>query len=294
MSRRERELREGALSDEELGAEAEEQATNISEEEEVEVEERRAPPAKVVHEVIRRQGIEELERPAASLLWSGLVAGVAIGMSILAEAILKVRLPESPVKEFLVGIGYTVGFVIVILGRLQLFTESTITAVLPLATKPSWASLGRTARLWVLVLAANMAGTFAFALFAHIGGFGGAEMQQAIVEVSKVILEHDAWATFLTGIPSGFLLAVIVWLMPSSSGQRVWIIMLLTGLIVWGGFAHVVAGSCEAWVLVIAGTVSLPWAIGSFLFPALIGNVVGGTALFTFLAHAQVHREIHR
>ena len=89
MSRRERELREGALSDEELGAEAEEQATNISEEEEVEVEERRAPPAKVVHEVIRRQGIEELERPAASLLWSGLVAGVAIGMSILAEAILK-------------------------------------------------------------------------------------------------------------------------------------------------------------------------------------------------------------
>ncbi|MBW4331480.1 formate/nitrite transporter family protein [Stakelama sp. CBK3Z-3] len=293
MTHRERELREGRLSDEPLDAEAEKNAADLTEEEEVDVEERRAPPAKVVHEAIRRQGIEELERPASSLIWSGVAAGVAMGMSVLSEAVLMERLPESASRELLASFGYTVGFIIVIMGRLQLFTESTITAVLPLATAPSWASLGRTARLWLLVFGANIIGTFAFALFEHIGGFGGVEMQAAISSVSHAVTERDAWGTFLTGIPSGFLLAVIVWLMPSSSGQRIWVIMLLTWLIALGGFSHVIAGSCETWVLLLDGSVSPGWALGGFLFPALFGNVAGGTALFALLAHAQVRREIH-
>lgn len=288
MSNREREEREAALSQEE-----EEQAADLSHEEEVDVEERRAPPARIVHEAIRRQGIEELERPATSLLWSGVVAGVAMGMSVLSEAVLKVSLPEGPAKEMLTAFGYTVGFLIVIMGRLQLFTESTVTAVLPLTTKPSWASFLRTARLWAIVLFANLAGTFAFALYAVFGGFGSPELTDAIREVSRVVLEHSPRDTLLTGIPSGFLIATIVWIMPSASGQRIWIIMLITWLIALGGFAHIIAGSAEAWILLIDGSVGIGWVVGGFLLPAFVGNVIGGTGLFAFLAHAQVSREIH-
>ncbi|MBR0552351.1 formate/nitrite transporter family protein [Stakelama marina] len=288
MSNREREERDAALSQEE-----EEKAADLSHEEEVDVEERRAPAAKIVHEAIRRQGIEELERPATSLLWSGVVAGMAMGMSVLAEAVLRHSLPESPAKPVLSSFGYTVGFLIVIMGRLQLFTESTVTAVLPLTTKPSWPSFWRTARLWAIVLGANLVGTFAFALYAVLGGFASNELTGAIVEVSHAVLKHDPLATLLGGIPSGFLIATIVWIMPSSSGQRIWIIMLITWLIALGGFAHVIAGSAEAWVLLLDGSASIGWVLGGFLLPAFIGNVIGGTGLFAFLAHAQVSREIH-
>ncbi|WNO53317.1 formate/nitrite transporter family protein [Stakelama saccharophila] len=288
MSNREHEEREAAQSHE-----AEENAADLSHEEEVDVEERRAPPARIVHEVIRRQGIEELERPDMSLLWSAIIAGVSLSMSVLAKAVLDLRLPESAAKPVLVDLGYTVGFVIVIMGRLQLFTESTITAILPLVTTPSWHSLGRTARLWLIVFLANMAGTFAFALFSDIGGFGSAELKQAIIAVSEPLRGRDAGNILLAGIPSGFLIATIVWVMPSSAGQRIWVIMLITWVIALGHLSHVVAGAAEAWVLWLAGAESLGWVIFHFILPALAGNIIGGTALFAFLAHAQVKREIH-
>lgn len=98
--------------------------------------------AKVVHEVVRLQVDEELGRPVQSLLFSGFAAGVAISASLLTESFLRMRLPRADWTELVVSFGYTVGFVIVILGKLQLFTESTVTAVLPLATHPTFRNLG--------------------------------------------------------------------------------------------------------------------------------------------------------
>lgn len=101
------------------------------------VSERSSGSAKVIHEVVRLQGDEELDRPVESLLFSGFAAGVAICASLLAEAFLRMRLPAAPWTQLVVSLGYTVGFVIVILGNMQLFIESTVTAVLPLATHPT-------------------------------------------------------------------------------------------------------------------------------------------------------------
>ena len=304
VSHRERERRDAALAedkdqdghapteDDELRQQEEEDAANLSKEEEVDVEERRAPPAKIVHEVIRRQGIEELERPAISLFWSGLAAGVVMGTSILGEALLSSAIPQGKSHDMLASFGYTLGFLIVIMGRLQLFTESTVTAIIPLATKPSLSSLIRTLRLWGIVLAANILGTFAFALFAHFGGFGS-DVGGHILEISHKLLDRTPRDTFLTAIPSGFLIASLVWMLPSASGQRIWIIIMITWTIALGGFAHIIAGSGEAWTLMVAGEMPFGDVLLHFLGPALIGNVVGGTALFAVLAHAQVHKEIH-
>jgi formate/nitrite transporter FocA (FNT family) len=92
--------------------------------------------AKVVHEVVRLQGDEELGRPVQSLFYSGFAAGVAISASLLMETFLRMRPPRAEWTELVVSFGYTVGFVIVILGKLQLLTESTVTAVLPLLRSP--------------------------------------------------------------------------------------------------------------------------------------------------------------
>jgi formate/nitrite transporter FocA (FNT family) len=123
-------------------------SVEMSEEDRRAVSDLSSSSAKVVHEVVRLQGDKELARPVKSLLFSGLAAGVAISISIMAEAAIRMRLPDEPWRDLVVSLGYTIGFVIVILGKLQLFTETTVTAVLPLATHPSRRNLLRLFRLW--------------------------------------------------------------------------------------------------------------------------------------------------
>lgn len=256
------------------------------------VAQRKAGTAKVVHEVIRLQGDEELDRPLTSLLFSGFAAGVAISASILTEASIATRLPDAPWRELVVGLGYTVGFVLVILGNLQLFTENTVTAVLPLATHPTLRNLGRMLRLWVAVLSANMAGTFLVAvLMAHRVILSDDQLTAALA-LSETALDHTPTAILLLGMPAGFLVATIAWILPNSRGSEFWVVVLITYAIAIGGFSHVVAGSGEAWLLALSGRTSFMSAVGGFILPALLGNIIGGTGLFAVLAHGQVRPEI--
>lgn len=253
---------------------------------------RGAGSAKVVHEVVRLQGDEELDRPVTSLLYSGFAAGTAISTSLLIEAALHERLPQAPWADLIVSLGYTVGFVIVILGNMQLFTESTVTAVLPLATNPTKRNFARLLRLWSAVLLANMAGTFFVAVLMAKQIIIGPSLLAAAIEVSRPTLDHDFVATFAIAAPAGFLIASVAWILPNARGTEIWVIALITYVIALGHFNHVVAGATEAWLLVLTGQTTFTSAIGAFLLPVLAGNVVGGTGLFAVLAHNQVRKEI--
>lgn len=267
-------------------------SSSMSEGDKQSVSGRSSGSAKVVHEVVRLQGNEELGRPIQPLLFSGFAAGVAICASLLAEAFLHLRLPDAEWTELVVDLGYTVGFVIVILGNLQLFTESTVTAVLPLATNPTARNLARLLRLWSAVFAANMAGTFLTAALMAGRIVVGPEQLGAAIEVSRAILAHDAGTTLLLAMPAGFLIASIAWILPNARGSEFWVIMLVMYVIALGGFSHVVAGSAEAWLLMLTGQVSVAGAVGGFILPALVGNLIGGTGLFAVVAHGQVRGEI--
>jgi formate/nitrite transporter FocA (FNT family) len=225
-------------------------------------------------------------------LLSAFAAGVAMGASVLAEAFLKLRLPSAPASELVSSLGYSIGFVIVILGNLQLFTEQTVTAVLPVATHPTLRNFGRLARLWALVLAGNMLGTLLAAALIAWQVILSADQLAAATDVSARLLEHDFTRTLLLGMPAGFLVGSIAWILPSAKGDDFWIVTVITYVIAIGGFSHVVAGSAEAWLLWLSGHASFGWALGGFILPALIGNVIGGTGLFALLAHGQVRHEI--
>ncbi|MDE2403218.1 MAG: formate/nitrite transporter family protein [Sphingomonadales bacterium] len=268
------------------------QDIDLSKEEQAAAAERQPANARVLHEAVRRSGDEELDRPAWSLVWSGLAGGIAISASLLGQALLESRLPDTSWRPLVASLGYTLGFLIVIHGRLQLFTESTLTAVLPVATHPSLRHLGRLARLWTLVLAFNLLGTLLIAAATHLALIGSAEQHQAMLAVSRKLLEHDWLATLKLGIPAGFLIAAVPWVLPTARGQSFWIVLTLTYFIGLGGFAHVVAGSCEAWLLALGGETTMAHAAFGLILPALIGNVIGGTGLFALLAHAQVHNEL--
>jgi formate/nitrite transporter FocA (FNT family) len=265
---------------------------DLTEAEQEEASERQPTSSRVLHEVIRRAGDEELDRPALSLLWSGLAGGVAISASLLGQALFESKLPDAPWRPLIASLGYALGFLIVILGRLQLFTESTLSAVIPVATHPSFANLGRLLRLWGLVLFFNLMGTLLIAWATEMSLIGGPDQRVAMLSVSRKLLQHDWMATMKLGIPAGFLIAAVPWVLPIAQGQAFWIVLSLTYCIGLGGFAHVVAGSGEAWLLAAAGETSFTHAAFGLILPALIGNIIGGTGLFALLAHAQVRQEL--
>ncbi len=264
----------------------------LSRSESREVEKRKAGSSRVVHEVIRLQGDDELDRPGMSLALSGLAAGAAITASVFAEAAINMRLDNSPAADLFAGFGYSVGFIIVVMGRLQLFTETTITAVLPLTNNPTRRNLMRLCKLWAIVLIANLIGTAIVAAGIASGKIASPEMLAEIRLMADHVLAPGGVGTLWHGIPAGFLVAGIAWLLPSARGSELWVILIITWLIAVGGFAHVIASSTEVWVALFLGDIGLATAFGGFLVPALVGNILGGTCLFALLAHGQVTAEL--
>jgi len=256
------------------------------------IEERSPPRTPVIYEIVRRRGEEEMARPAISLWWSGVAAGLSISFSLLAQGILELYLPLSPWRTLVSSLGYAVGFVMVVLGRQQLFTENTITAVLPVMADFNGRSLARLGRMWAIVWIANMAGTLLAALFCTFTPVIAPELRLAMLEVSAQLV-HNAWLPmFFKAISAGFLIAAMVWLMPNAESARFWVISLFAYLIAAGGFAHIVAGSVEAFMLVANGQLGVGSMIVGFTLPVLLGNIVGGTVLFALLSYAQVMKEI--
>jgi formate-nitrite transporter family protein len=256
------------------------------------IEERSTPRSPVIYEIVRRHGEEEMARPAVSLWWSGIAAGLSISFSLLAQAVLLTHLPDAPWRTLIVSLGYSAGFIMVVLSRQQLFTETTVTAVLPVMAELTPGNVAKLARMWSIVLVANFTGTLIAALFCTFTPVLAPELKGAMLEISRAIMTPGWLEMVFKGISSGFLIAAMVWLLPSAEGSQFHVIVLMTWLIAAGGFMHIVAGSVEAFMLVLNGELHWLAMIGDFMVPVLLGNVIGGTALFALIAYAQVMKEI--
>lgn len=248
--------------------------------------------ARTVFSVIRREGEEELYRPAMSLWWSGIAAGIGISTSVYAQGLLHHAFAGHPQRDLIAALGYAMGFVLVVLARLQLFTENTLTAVLPLLAGPSRERLWRTARLWGLVLAANLVGTFLTAAMLDLLVDPAHPTLMGMLAVARKAGAAEGLAALLDGIPAGFFIAAFVWMLPSSKGFEILVVALFAWLIGAGGFTHVVAGSTEMFLLALHGEMAVGDVFALHLAPTLVGNVVGGTGLFALLAFAQIKAEI--
>ena len=264
----------------------------LSDDEQVDVEEKKAPRPAVLHEIIRRSGEEELKRSITALGWSALAAGLSMGFSMVARGILNRYLDGMPGAALIEGFGYTFGFLVVILARQQLFTENTMTAVLPLMTSPSLRQLGCLLRLWSVVLLGNLVGValFAFGLL-HMQQFDNAT-QHAFFSMGEELMHNSVLQMFTKGILAGWLIATMVWMLASAEHSRVLIIVLTTYLIAIGGFTHVIVGSAETLYLVFAGHLSFYDYVFQFALPTLAGNIVGGSLIFALISHAQVRSDV--
>jgi formate/nitrite transporter FocA (FNT family) len=182
-------------------------------------------------------------------------------------------------------LGYSVGFLVVVLGRQQLFTENTLTVVLPVLHDRTRGHLPRMIRLWAIVLAANLAGALAIAwTLGHTAVFDPS-LQETFRHIAEEGMNAPFGTVVLRAIFAGWTIALMVWLMPAADTARIWVIILLTYVIALGGFAHVVAGSVDKLFLVTTGHMGLGQFLGGFLVPALVGNIIGGVSLVAALNH---------
>jgi formate-nitrite transporter family protein len=260
----------------------------LTERQEQEAQDRTSVSAVVVHEAIRHDGEEELNRPTSALAWSGLAAGLSMGFSLVGQALLYAHLPDAAWRPLVVRLGYPLGFLIVIIGRQQLFTENTLTAIIPLLARRSASVLLSVARLWVTVLVANLAGAHLFAWVVGNTPMFKPQVQAAMLALSKEAAAVGFGTALLRGIFAGWLIAMVVWMLAATDVDRVLVIVILTYTVGLAGLTHIIAGSVEVLFLVMVGAkswVSIAW---TYLLPTLIGNSIGGVSLTAALNHAQV------
>ena len=249
---------------------------------------RSAPSAAVVFEAIRHEAEEELARRNSVLFWSGLAAGLSMGFSFIAEALLLSALPDAPWQTLISKFGYCIGFMIVILGRQQLFTENTLTPVIHVLRERKLVVVLNALRLWGVVLAANVIGTLIFAAGLHYSNVLDATQTAALQSVSTHAVSGEFREIFFSAILAGWLIALMVWLLPAAETARIWVIIIITYLVGIGGFSHIIAGSTLAFYALLDGSTTLAVAFGNFFMPTLIGNILGGIAFVAALNYAQV------
>jgi formate/nitrite transporter FocA (FNT family) len=253
-----------------------------------EAEDRAMPRAAIVYETIRREGKGELERTSGALAFSGLSAGLSMGFSFFGMSTIYAFLPDAPWRTLLAGGGYSIGFLITILGRQQLFTENTLTPILVLLGKFELGTLWKVVRLWLIVLCANIAGAFAFAEFIAHAAVLAPPIVQAFHDLAGESAKNTGMENFIRAVFAGWIIALMVWLLPAAESGAMFIILLLTGFVGSAQLAHIVAGSVENMYAVLVGFQSWGDFWLKFFLPCLAGNCIGGVTFVALLNFAQV------
>ena len=260
----------------------------LTEKQQQEAQDRTSVSAIVVHEAIRHDGEEELSRSVSALAWSGLAAGLSMGFSFVGQALFYAYLPDAPWRRLLVSLGYPLGFLIVIIGRQQLFTENTLTAIIPLLTRRTPAALLSVMRLWTIVLASNLAGAHLFAWVVGNTPMFKAPIRAAMLAIATEAADVQFGPAILRGIFAGWLIALVVWMLAATDVDRVLIIVILTYTVGLAGLTHIVAGAVEVLFLAMVGAKTWASVAWGYLLPTLIGNCIGGVSLTAAVNHAQV------
>jgi Formate/nitrite family of transporters len=235
---------------------------------------------------------DELRRPARALFWSSLAAGLVIGWSFVASAYgASVASPEW--AGVAGAIAYPLGFALVIIGRNQLFTENTLEPVIPLLEDHDRRTLRLVLRLWVIVLFGNLLGALIFALLAALTPMLQTKLEPQLLHLSREAMAGGFDRVFYLAIFAGWLIALTAWLVQATERTlaQIVLIWLTIAPISAFGFRHSIAGAVEVFYLAANGGTGWGDAVGGFLVPAVLGNIVGGVLFVALLNHGQVAAE---
>lgn len=252
----------------------------------VEIETTRRNASQILEQVIAN-GRDELDRASKALAFSGVAGGLTMGITGLSVAIAGATLGASAAAQFVAQLFYPLGFIAVIIGRAQLFTENTLYPVIIVLDDPRriWHML----RLWVIVYVSNIFGAFLFAVLVERIPALLPAYQAELIRLGLTALERPTSFVFCSAIIGGWLIALVAWMVSASHWtiSQIVIIWLITFIVGLGHFAHCVATSGE----ILNAVVTAHAGFGSYLhwlLFATLGNIVGGVTIVSLLNYGQV------
>ncbi|MGH9503081.1 MAG: formate/nitrite transporter family protein [Terriglobales bacterium] len=249
-------------------------------------ETRRLTAPEIFHQVAE-DARAELKRSSSTLAFSGLAGGLTLGLTGLSVAAIRDLLGRGGWQDLVSYLAYPIGFVAVIIGRAQLFTENTLYPVILVLDERR--HLWHTLRLWGVVFASNLVGATLFALLAVKSGALLSGMSGQLVEMGTEAVKGSAAHIFWSGVIGGWLIALVAWVVTASQwtiGQlaMVWVLTFVVGV---GRFAHCIVTSGEIISAILAGPVLLSTYV-TWLLIATSGNIVGGVVIVSVLNYGQV------
>lgn len=247
------------------------------------------PTAGDILEAVLDNARNELRRDSMALGFSAFAAGLAMGLTGLAVAASHNLLRGVPGQEFVPVLFYPVGFIAVIIGRQQLFTENTLYPVALVLDERRGRHVFDTARLWVVVFVLNVLGTLAFSAFMMKTGAIDASIRTELVALGERTVAKTWTETFASAIVAGWLIALVAWLVAGASRTIGQILLIWTFAFVVGAahLAHCIASSAEALNAAVVGDLAATRFLG-WLSAATLGNIVGGVMIVAILNYAQV------
>jgi formate/nitrite transporter FocA (FNT family) len=136
----------------------------------------------------------------------------------------------------------------------------------------------------------NLAGALVSATFIAFSGAFLPDLHAAFAEIAKETIGPPLWTIFAKAVFAGWLIALMVWLLPLADQLGPLIIILLTWLVAAGHFQHIIAGSVDALYGALRGATT--WGdFVHFLIPTFLGNVVGGVAFVAAITSAEIAAE---
>lgn len=227
---------------------------------------------------------EEISTPGRELFFSGLAAGFAITITFLLYASLTAATDGHPLLS---AILYPVGFVYIILGGYNLYTEDTLPPVALVLER--LASFPALFRVWGIVLSGNFIGGGCGALLLATTGVLSPEAATAASEIAMKALSTPFNDLFFKALVAGFIVAGVVWL--NFTARDVIARFALTYMaflcIPYGDLNHVVVSFTELMFLVLKGEAALGPGLSDFVLPVVLGNTIGGAILVTVVNYFQ-------
>ena len=228
------------------------------------------------------QGEERLGRSWPSLLATGAVGGIDVGVGVFALLLVE----QATGNSLLGALAFGIGFIALSLANSELFTENFLVPVAAVAAGRARPSA--VVRLWIGTGLTNLAG----------GWLIMAIVMSAVPKVEPTALKLAAhytepglgWESFAAAILGGAIITLMTWMQQGTESIPAKLVAAFSAafLLAAGALFHAIVVSLVMFAALMAGAPFgyLEW-LGVLAWAAL-GNIVGGLGLITTLRLVQV------
>jgi formate-nitrite transporter family protein len=243
------------------------------------------PQPEDIYRRTKEEGARRLDRPLLEMISTALAAGFDIVAGIVGFGILTASLESKTghgPAHAVASLGFGIGFVFLVVGRGELFTENFLVPIAGLDHRRSSSWLGL-AKLWTSSPLFNVLGGLVMVLLLTTHRVLPSGTAQSLVKNAQAIHDHGTLTLFVSAIFAGALITAMTWFVEGQESMVVRVVVAWTAgaLLALGAFNHVIVITLEL-IFGYRFGAQFGWTfiLGNFLLAAA-GNMVGGLGLVT-------------